>query len=146
MAMNFNVPSMIKITPIINGSASISASLVLTDHNRSALQIGENVIEQSNRMANGTLRKYIVSSKKDFSVDWTDVPSVASATVDGKAGAVNIKNYYSNYFQYPQKLDIFYGSSSETFNVFFKDFKLTISKRSSTDYDFYNVSAGWDEI
>jgi hypothetical protein len=146
MAMNFTVPSMIKITPIINGSASISASLVLTDHNRSALQIGENVIEQSNRMANGTLRKYIVSSKKDFSVEWTDIPSAASATVDGKAGAVDIKSYYNSYFQYPQKLDIFYGSGSETFNVFFKDFKLTISKRSSTNYDFYNVSAGWDQI
>lgn len=146
MPMSFIVPSMIRLTPIINGTASSSASVVITDHNRSPLQLSEEVIEQSNRMANGTLRKYIVACKKDLSTDWSDVPSTSSYTVDGKSGALDMRNFYANYFQYPQRLDIFYGSGSATYNVFFKDFSVTLKKRSASTYDFYDMSIGWSEI
>lgn len=67
---------------------------VLTDHNRSELGINVERIETRNRMANGTLRKYWVADKHTFSVSWTDVPKIASQTVDGKWSGSEIRDFF----------------------------------------------------
>ena len=145
MAMTFSIAALLKLTPIVNGTPATASALTLTDHNRSPLQISTEVIEQSNRMANGTMRKYVVAAKSSFSTDWNDLPSSSSYTVDGKAGADSMSDFYSRFYQYPIKLDVFYPSSSSTYNVYFKQFNANVTKR-STIYNFYNINAAWEEI
>jgi hypothetical protein len=82
----------------------------LTDHNRQPIGITYNLIEQTDRMANGTLRKYIVAQKFVISADWQNLPSIDTNLVDydpslgdvpanAKAGAW-IKAFYEiNAFQ-----------------------------------------------
>jgi len=47
----------------------------LTDHNRQEISINPTVIEKENRMANGTLRKFIVAKKDIISTSWNFLPS-----------------------------------------------------------------------
>jgi hypothetical protein len=43
----------------------------ITEHNRQPLSITKNRIQKVQRMANGTLRKFFVAEKREFSVSWT---------------------------------------------------------------------------
>jgi hypothetical protein len=54
----------------------------LSDHNRQPLDITYNLIESTDRMANGTLRKFIVARKFVIAADWKDFPTLDSNLVD----------------------------------------------------------------
>lgn len=54
----------------------------LSDHNRQPISISYTLIEQTDRMANGTLRKYVVARKFIISANWKDFPSIDSNVVD----------------------------------------------------------------
>ena len=54
----------------------------LTDHNRQPIAITYNLIEATDRMANGTLRKYVVAKKFVIGADWKDLPTLDSNLVD----------------------------------------------------------------
>lgn len=54
----------------------------LTDHNRSEISISPELIEKTARMANGTMRKYVVAKKDVISTSWSLVPSQSVRTVD----------------------------------------------------------------
>jgi hypothetical protein len=47
----------------------------LTDHNRQPIKISYEVIEKTNRMADGTLRRYVINRKHKISASWQMVPS-----------------------------------------------------------------------
>ena len=47
----------------------------LTDHNRSAISIAYETIEKVGRMADGTMRKYVVAKKKKVNTGWNNIPS-----------------------------------------------------------------------
>jgi hypothetical protein len=49
--------------------------LILSDHNRSDLDINIERIEQKRRMVNGTMRSYHVADKTSISVSWDMLPS-----------------------------------------------------------------------
>jgi hypothetical protein len=68
----------------------------VTEHNRAPLSINTERIESSQRMANGTLRKYFIADKLNLSVSWEMVPSFRNETVDGAWGAEDIKNFYES--------------------------------------------------
>ena len=64
----------------------------LTDHNRQPIDINTTLIQKENRMANGTMRKFVVSKKDTISTSWDNVPSssvqatpfsITSAVVSG---------------------------------------------------------------
>ena len=62
----------------INGiliSADGSTYYKLTDHNREPIDQSYDVIEKSDRMADGTMRKYVVAKKKVLHVSWKEIPS-----------------------------------------------------------------------
>lgn len=52
----------------------------ITDHNRQPMQISTTLIEKESRMANGTMRKFIVSKKDTISTSWENVPSLNKPT------------------------------------------------------------------
>ena len=81
-------------------SADSGANWVyLTDHNRQPIKIVFEVIEKTNRMADGTLRRYVIARKHKISTSWQLVPTKTAETVDGnKAGAWMQSFYESNVF------------------------------------------------
>jgi len=66
----------------------------LTDDNRQPIKIAYEVIEKTSRMADGTLRRYVIARKHKITASWQNVWSKSSMSSDaGKAGAW-IKSFY----------------------------------------------------
>ena len=68
----------------------------VTEHNRDPLSISTNRIETTQRMANGTLRKYFIADKLNLSISWEMIPSFRNETVDGGWGAEDLKTFYES--------------------------------------------------
>ena len=82
----------------------------ITDHNREPFSISTEIIESQSRMANGTMRKYVVAQKNKISVSWKYVPSLHfkrdpttkvlltgddnQLTVDGHRSAAWLESFY----------------------------------------------------
>ncbi|QGH79370.1 minor tail protein [Streptomyces phage Limpid] len=115
----------------------------ITDHNRAQLSIDVERIEKKQRMANGTLRKYIVADKRTFSTSWQMLPKLTSQTVDGFWGAEAIENFYNTITGYfTLELTDADGESTD-YTVMFSDFSKNIVKRGSVD--FWEISVALEE-
>lgn len=68
----------------------------VTEHNRGEFAERTLRIEQSQRMSNGTLRKYVVADKKQWDVSWSMLPSYRNETVDGGWSAEDLKTFYES--------------------------------------------------
>lgn len=66
----------------------------LTDHNRQEISVTPELIQSESRMANGTLKKYVIAQKDKVSTSWTYVPSKTSECVDGNKGAAWLESFY----------------------------------------------------
>lgn len=116
----------------------------VTDHNRGELGVDVERIESSKRMANGTLRKYVVADKRTFSVSWDDLPHSKAYTVDGFWGGREIEDFYNkNAGVFTLKLTNGDGQA-ESFEVVFTSFDKEISKRGV--YDFWSVSVEMEQV
>jgi hypothetical protein len=151
--------SALKITEA-NGTA-LATAFEFTEHSRSSIPLQYEHIETAERMANGTLRKFIVAKKINFSISWTDLPSLDAMTVDLKPGAAAIKDFYDTY--YGQKLTATLthfdtattgAMTSETVYLFINSFSYDIKKRLATattagvptaGYDYVDISIGFVE-
>lgn len=95
--------------------------LILSDHNRSPIDLSYERIESRERMVNGRMRSYHIADKKRLSLSWNALPSRSFAsspefytvgseagkssltgtreeyTVDGGAGGVELKNWYDDH-------------------------------------------------
>jgi hypothetical protein len=79
----------------ISGTITFSTNWhKLTDHNRGEINISTELIESSSRMANGSMRKYVVAQKNIISTSWEFVPSKTSETVDLNYSAAWIESFY----------------------------------------------------
>lgn len=128
----------------------------ISDHNRSPVAIDVERIETSNRMANGTLRKYVIADKRTFDVSWDDLPHAAEYTVDGFWGKNEIEAFYNGDLIDPQgtarwpgpnpfTLTLNEGDGTvKTYTVMFSSFSAEISRRGL--YDFWNVSVSLEEV
>lgn len=77
-------------TAQISGTLNFSTQWYrLTDHNRRPIDITTTRIEKENRMANGTLRKYVVDTKDIISTSWEFVPANDKITVNDSVGVVD---------------------------------------------------------
>lgn len=116
----------------------------ITDHNRSELSVSTERIEEKHRMANGTLRKYIIADKRTFSVSWDDLPHSAAFTVDGFWGKREMENWY-NTVPGDFTLRVRHGDGVvEEFAVMLSKFDASISKRGA--FDFWSVSVELEEV
>jgi hypothetical protein len=116
----------------------------VTDHNRGELAIDYERIETKQRMANGTMRKYVVADKRTFNVSWEDVPNDSNYTVDGHWGGDDIKGFYdSNAGAFT--LTVTYDNGDEdNIEVMFSDFSYVVNKRGL--YNFWNVDVTLEEV
>ena len=127
-------------------SDSEYGSRKLSDHNRSPLSLSFEKIENKERMANGTLRKFVVATKRTVKVSWDDLPRQDAYTADGFWGANSIKDFYNTNSNVPFWVTINYGDgTNEFFQVMFTDFNIKLSKRSLVT-DLYSVDFGLEEV
>lgn len=116
----------------------------ITDHNRSPLSVDVDRIETTKRMANGTLRKYVVADKRKFGVSWDDLPFNAANTVDGYWGGREIESFYNNNAgQFTLKITNGDGQV-DSFSVVFTTYSRDLSKRGL--YDFWDLNLEMEEI
>jgi len=105
-----------------NTDASLTDQfLILSDHNRDALDFKQNRIEKRERMINGRMRSFWTADKVSISTSWKNLPSRAYSgpplfdpvtgapnhavdgniffqyTVDGGAGGNELLNWYENH-------------------------------------------------
>ena len=116
----------------------------ITDHNRAQLTIDVERIEKKQRMANGTLRKYIIADKRTFSTSWSMLPKLTSQTVDGFWGADDIESFY-NTVTGSFSLELSDADTeTNTYTVMFSDFSKSVMKRGSVD--FWEVNVTLEEV
>src|SRR5665647_2975213 len=77
------------------GSIMLWNNVSITEHNRQPLAVTVERIENMKRMADGTMRKYVIADKRKWVTSWESLPDVTSATVDGKEGGLYIENFYN---------------------------------------------------
>ena len=118
----------------------------VSEHNRQSFQVNTQRIENSVRMANGTLRKYFVADKKEFSVSWQMLPSFRNETVDGGWGAEDLKAFYESEngqksFNIKVNTNIY---DPIIYNVIFTSFNCTVSKRGLQTY--WDVDINMEQV
>jgi len=105
----------------------------LTDHNRQSINLDYEIVEKSQRMADGTMRKYVVAKKRKVSVSWQNIPSGTSTpfnpentqnsyngltfTVDGYAGGAWMKSFYEDNLFKPVRLRIVHSDDDWSKNT-----------------------------
>jgi hypothetical protein len=113
--MTYSIPQGIQVS--LDGSNWYK----LSDHNRQPIGITYTLIEQTDRMANGTLRKYVVARKFVITANWKDFPTLDSNVVDysptdpkiGKAGAW-IKAFYEGNYGNPVYVRLIMATEGST--------------------------------
>jgi hypothetical protein len=119
----------------------------LTEHNRAALEISTERIEEVKRMANGTLRKYYVADKKSFSTSWEFVPASQTYLVDTAWSVNDLQSFYSSATgksSFRIRIKKADGTYEGPYTVIFTGFSPTILKRGVDT--FYNLSIEMQEV
>jgi hypothetical protein len=117
----------------------------LTDHNRTPISITPERIENRKRMANGTLRNFVVAQKVKIKTSWDNLPRQNTHSVDGFWGAESMINFYNNTFD-EFTLTVTYGdNSTKDFLVMFADFSPVLRKRSGYT-DLYSIDVTFEEV
>lgn len=116
----------------------------VSDHNRAELSIDFNRIETSARMADGTLRKYVVATKHEFSVTWSDLPNTSDYTIDGFWGGRDLYDFYKEQVG-PFWMTVVHGDGIiESYFVMIDDFSYSLTKRGL--YDFWDLDIKLVEV
>jgi hypothetical protein len=133
----------------------------LSEHNRQPLSLDHNRIEKSQRMSNGTLRKFFIADKKNFSTSWEMLPSRSTLTVDGGYGAVDLQEFYSSVGTNTFNIKIVYGQKGESpsitnreeyYNVNFTSCSFSVVKRNvkgktiDAAQEFWSASISMEQV
>jgi hypothetical protein len=128
--------------------------LKISDHNRSEITVGSNRIQQVQRMANGTLRKFFIADKKTFSVSWNMLPTTRTHTADGNLGAEDLRRFYAseegkgtfrillNFAKSGAAEDNV--NTGEVYTVSFTEFSAVLQKRGL--HSFWTISMTLEEV
>lgn len=117
----------------------------ITEHNRSEFDMTPERFKSSARMANGTLREWIVATKWTFTCSWENLPAKTTKTVDGAWGGEAMESFY-NSTTGPFTLVVTYGDGTTgTYTVVFKEFDKTVVSRGGSS-DGWKVSVTLEEV
>jgi hypothetical protein len=114
--MTYQIAQGVEIS--IDGSTWYS----LTDHNRQPINITYNLVEQADRMANGSMRKYVIARKFMHKLQWKDVPTYDPYLVDynGAGGQSHgpawIKAFYEGNYSNPVYVKFIFAQQEPTLN------------------------------
>ena len=116
----------------------LNNTLKLSEHNRQPVSINVDRIEKTQRMSNGTMRKFHIADKHTINMSWSMLPSFSSFTIDGGYGAVDLKNFYAGSASKSDgalsgkstfDVAIKYGGTTEIKTMYFSSFAAEIIKR-----------------
>jgi hypothetical protein len=130
----------------------------VTEHNRGEFTNRTLRVEQSQRMANGLLRKYVIADKQQWDISWSMVPSYRNETVDGAWAAEDLKTFYEstagrgsfrikiNTSHNPSNIEdsSFWESSANTYTVVFTSCEFNLVKRGIQP--FWNVKLSLEQV
>lgn len=157
--MTFITPSIISLQVVGGNTTQMDNNnagglITLSDHLRSPLSITYDIISKSERMADGTMRQYVVSKKQLFSCQWSMLPTIRGQVADGNADANDMKDYYDLYMFKPLTMTLYNARNhtertglgyTKTYNVLWTNASFEVVKRFK-DFDYWNVSADFTEI
>ena len=136
-----------------NGGDGTTKWNKVTEHNRGQFVINHNRIQQTQRMSNGSLRKFFIADKSAFSVSWDMLPTYRTGTVDGYWGAEDLKDFYhSTLGKGTFDIRITYAkngldetsSGYESYTVSFTDCSFNLIKRGYQAH--WNISLSMEEV
>jgi len=117
----------------------------LTDHNRTVISVTPDRIENRKRMADGTLRNFVVAQKRKVKTSWDNLPNKTSLTVDGFWGADALIGFYNTAFG-EFTLRVSFGDNTyEDLLVMFSDFSHQLKKRNKY-VDYYSIDVTFEEV
>lgn len=122
----------------------------ISDHNRSPLSVDIERIENKKRMADGTLRRYVVSKKRSFSCSWDNLPSKkVQLLANGEAGEwmEEFHNTHDGAFmiRLREGSDINSEIGIEEVEVMISDFSKEVLKR-GPNTDLWSLSITLEEV
>lgn len=127
------------------GSIMAWAGNDVTEHNRGAIDVGFNRIESSKRMANGTLRKYVIADKKEFSVSWKMIPNNSAGTIDKKWAGDAMETFYkANPGEFTLTIKEGVNGAVTNYQVVFTNFSKVLNKRGK--YDMWDVDVTLEQV
>lgn len=120
----------------------------VSDHGRTELAVSTERIENKERMVDGTMRRYRVSTKRTFSTTWQNLPSVDwsnSGPVDGGMSGTEMVAFLDA-IDGPFTVTLRDGQGNpETVEVYLEDFSYEFTKR-GLHVDLWNVSLSLVEV
>jgi hypothetical protein len=116
----------------------------LSEHARTPLAVSIERIENTTRMANGSLRKWWIADKRTFSTSWEGLPHTSTFTVDGKWGGAEMETFFNaNWGDCWAQIREPSGSTT-VYAVVIKSFGKTVTKRGR--YEFWDIDLALEEI
>ena len=122
----------------------------ISDHNRGPLSIDVERIENKQRTVGGTLRRYVVTKKRNFSTSWDNIPSKKVAMLaNGEAGEwmEDFHNDHDGAFKIRLRegSDINSETGIEEVTVMISDFSKEVIKRGANT-DLWTLSLTLEEV
>lgn len=125
----------------------------ISDHGRSALNIDVERIESKSRMADGTLRKYVVAKKHNVSCSWDNFPSKATSFLANGQPGDWMENFHDTTdgeflvrFRAGSDRDLsFTGTQGIIMTVMISDFSKTVEKRGPA-FDLWTLDITLEEV
>lgn len=138
-----------------------NSTIKLSEHSRQPASLSPNRIEKTQRMSNGSMRKFFIADKQSLSLSWNKLPSFSTFTIDGGYGAVDLENFYNGTAakasgalsgQSTVDVTIAYGGTTKTLQMTIQSFSAELvnrnvkQKSSDTPQEFWNVSMTLEEV
>lgn len=137
--MIFSRPSLIQINDGVTDHT-------LSDHNRGALDVSNERIENSSRAADGSRHRYFVADKKSFSISWTELPNDTALTVDGGIGFDALKTLFeANTGDVTLKVYNEDNTTQQSFTCHITSFSYEFKYRWQQGY-YYDCSISLEEV
>ena len=126
--MSYSIKAGIAVSIDWNGTTGTWYNL--TDHNRQPIQYSPQRIEQVQRMADGSMRKFVIANKAVYDISWQMVPTATQTitsqsgktitsyqpTVDGNYGAGFMKAFFDKYVFQPVYIKLTFATDNSTGN------------------------------
>lgn len=117
----------------------------ITEHNRGPIDVTFKRIESSKRMAGGTLRKYVIADKKEWSTSWKMLPDATVGALDKKwAGTAMEAFYNSTPGEFTLSIKDGVGGAVTNYQVVFTNFSKVVNKRGK--YDVWDVDVTLEQV
>jgi len=123
---------------------------IITDHNRSTLDVSYERIENRQRSINGTMRINYITTKLKVSTSWSNVVS-SNNTVDGNKGAAYLRDLYNSSAGDPVTVALTFKSgptgstTGATASMVFSNFDYSVVQRGQTQ-DIVNMSVELEQV